>query len=95
MVAASQPEPETAAQTWLNQMLAGKTDRGETVEVLLQAWWCLTENKALNEGVPSEAERRDGWRKAANGRTVEIGWLARKGNRRARFEELTLAHLGL
>ena len=95
VVAASQPEPETAAQTWLNQMLAGKTDRGETVEVLLQAWWCLTENKALNEGVPSEAERRDGWRKAANGRTVEIGWLARKGHRRARFEELTLAHLGL
>ena len=77
------------------EMLAGKTDRGETVEVLPQAWWCLTENKALNEGVPSEAERRDGWRKAVNGRTVEIGWLARKGNRRARFEELTLAHLGL
>src|SRR5882672_4264825 len=32
VVAASQPESESAAQTWLNQMLAGKNDRSETGE---------------------------------------------------------------
>jgi len=95
VVAASQPEAESAAQTWLNQMLGGKVIQGEIVEMLLQAWWCLTENKPWNEGLPSEAERRDGWRKAVNGRIIEIGWLARKANRRARYEELTPAQLGL
>jgi len=95
VVAASQPDPESAAQTWLNQMLGGKVIQGEIVEILLQAWWCLTENKPWNEALPSEAERRDGWRKAVNGRIIEIGWLARKANRRARYEELTPAQLGL
>jgi len=97
VVAASQPEAELAAQTWLNQSLgpAGKAERSEVVEILLQGWWCLTENKPFDAGLPSEAERRDGWRKAANGRNVEVGWLARKGSRRARYEELTLAQLGL
>ena len=95
VVAASQPEPESAAQTWLNQMLGGKVIQAEIVEILLQAWWCLTENKPWNEALPSEAERRDGWRKAVNGRIIEIGWLARKANRRARYEELTPAQLGL
>jgi proteasome alpha subunit len=95
VVAASQPEMESAAQAWLNQMLGGKVIQGEVVDVLLQAWWCLTENKPWNEGLPSEAERRDGWRKAVNGRIIEIGWLARKADRRARYEELTPAQLGL
>ena len=95
VVVASQPELESAAQTWLNQMLAGKNDRSETGEVLLQAWWCLTENKSFTENAPSEAERRDGWRKAINSRTVEIGWLARQSQRLARYEEITLLQLGL
>jgi len=88
VVAASQPDSETAAQAWLNQTLAEKADRDEVVEVLLQAWWCLTENKPFTEGLPPEGERRDGWRKAVQGRTVELGWLARKSHRRARYEEL-------
>jgi len=95
VVAASQPEPEAAAQTWANQVLAGKSDRGEVAEILLQAWWCLIENKPFNDGIPAEAERRDGWRKAVNGRTAEIGWLGRKGGRRARYEAVTVAQLGL
>jgi len=95
VVAASQPEAEAAAQTWVNQALDGKTDRAEITEVLLQAWWGLTENKPFADGLPPEPERRDGWRKAVNGRTVEIGWLTRKSSRRARYEEPTLTQLGL
>jgi proteasome alpha subunit len=95
VVAASQHEPEAAARTWLNQALDRKVDRSEVVEVLLQAWWCLTEDKPFGDGLPSEAERRDGWRKAVNGRNIEVGWLSRQGQRRARYEELTPAQLGL
>jgi proteasome alpha subunit len=95
VVAASQPEPEAAAQTWLNEALGQKIDRKELVENLLQAWWCLTENKPFVDGLPTEAERRDGWRKAVNGRSIEVGWLARRGSRHARYEELTPAQLGL
>lgn len=95
VVAASQPESEAAAQAWVNHVLAGKSDRGEVAETLLQAWWCLVENKPFNDGIPTEAERRDGWRKAVNGRTAEIGWLGRKGGRRARYEAVTVAQLGL
>jgi len=91
VVAASQSDAEAKAQTWLNQTLAGKGDRNGIVEVLLEAWWCLTENKPFGDGLPSDAERRDGWRKAVNGRSVEVGWLVRKSNRRARYEELTPA----
>jgi proteasome alpha subunit len=95
VVVASQPEVESTAQTWLNQVLTGKLDRKSVVDFLLQTWWCLMENKPLTGQVPSEAERRDGWQKAVNGKTVEIGWLARQGTRRARFEALTLTQLGL
>jgi len=95
VVVASQPEPEAAAQTWLNQILANKSDRGEVAELLLQAWWCLMENKSFTDNLPSEAERRDGWRKAVNGRTVEIGWLTRKSPRQTRFEILDVKTAGV
>lgn len=95
VVAASQPESEAAAQAWLNQALTGKNDRAEAAEVLLQVWWCLAEKKSFAEELPSESERRDGWRKAVNGRIVEIGWLARKSERHARYAELSLTQLGL
>ena len=75
--------------------VAAKAGPGETVEVLLQAWWCLTEGKPFDGGLPSEAERRDGWRKAVNGRTVEVGRLVRKADRRARYQELSLGQLVL
>jgi len=95
VVAASVPEPEKAAQEWLNVALAGKWSRSAVVESLLQAWWCLTENKPFDSAIPPESERRDGWRKAVNGRTIEMGWLARSGPRRARFESLRMQDVGL
>jgi len=95
VVAASQLEPEAAAQGWLQPAFARPLDRPAAAEVLLQAWWCLAENKSFGDALPPEAERRDGWRKAVNGRNVEAAWLARTGDRRARYSELTLADLGL
>ena len=69
--------------------------RNAPSEALLQAWWCVTENRPFNGALPPESERRDGWRKAVNGRVVEIGWLARKAASRAKFQMLTVAQLGL
>lgn len=94
-LAASQTESEPAAQSWLVKELAGKTERREAADVLLQAWWCLTENKPFDHAIPAEAERRAGWQSAIKGRTVEAGWLARTSVRAARYEALTPAQLGL
>lgn len=95
LVAASQVETEAAAQNWLTKNLAEKTDRREVIEVLLQAWWCLVENKSFTEKPPSEEERRAGWRAALTGKVAEIGWLERESPRLARFQMLTLAQIGL
>src|SRR5262249_55984195 len=90
MVVTSQPESESAAQNWLTQTLAGKTNRSEVADLLLQAWWCLQENKSFNESLPPETERRSCWRAATQSRVVELGWLARQIKRPARYETLTL-----
>ena len=45
--------------------------------------------------MPDEAERQAGWRAATQGRVVEMGWLARKSARAARYEALSLAQIGL
>jgi proteasome alpha subunit len=95
LVATSTPEPEAAARRWLATALIGKTQPGEAAEVLLQAWWCLTENKSFADNMPPEAERRDGWRQAINGRVVEAAWLARTDPRRNRYAALTLSQLAL
>lgn len=95
VVVSSQPDPETAAQTWLTQVVAGKNNRKEVVDLMLQAWWCLTENKSFTESQPPEADRQSGWRIAVSGKVVEIGWLARQSQRLARFEMLTLNQVGL
>ena len=95
LVAASQPEPEAAAQAWLNQSLAGKTGRREVADILLQAWWCLVENKPFGEGLPDEAQRQAGWRAITRERVVELGWLARSSPRHAHYEALSLAQAGL
>ena len=97
VVVAAQTEPEAAAANWLAQELAGKTDRREVTDLLLQAWWCLTESKSFVEATPSETERRAGWRGslASKRKIVELGWLARQSARAARFETLTLAQLSL
>jgi proteasome alpha subunit len=94
-IAASVSEREAAAQTWLKNALAGKTDRKEVADLLLQAWWLLKEEKPFDNTIPSEADRQAGWRAATENRVVEIGWLNRKLERAARYEPLTLAQIGL
>ena len=93
LIAAAKPEPEAAAQTWLVEALAGKSSRSEVVDLLLQTWWCLAQEKSPSE--TPEQERRAGWRSSVEGKVVEIGWLARKSPRPARFEMLSLDRLGL
>jgi hypothetical protein len=95
MVAASQTEPEAEAKAWLAKALNEKTERGVAVDLLLQAWWCLKENKPWGEAMPNEADRQAGWRVATKERMVEIGWLARKTSRLAQYEALTLGQVGL
>ncbi|MGZ8899233.1 MAG: 20S proteasome subunit A/B [Limisphaerales bacterium] len=85
VVVSAHPESEKAAQNWLNEQLAGKTDREQIIESLLQAWWILRENKSFAEQIPAEEERRKGWREATKDRVLEIGWLDRKLKRPARF----------
>ncbi len=95
LVAASVPDAEAAAQSWLKQSLDGKTSRSEAADLLLQAWWLLTENKSFTDAVPAWAERRDGWKKAVAEKTVELGWLARSGARAGRYSPLTQHEVGL
>ena len=95
VVAASLPDREAAAQAWLKTALTGKTERKDVVDVLLQAWWLLTENKSFDTNGPGEDECQSGWRAATQNRVVEIGWLDRKTARAARYEPLTLAQMDL
>ena len=85
-VAASTPEAETAAKDWLTKTLAGQTDRAAAADLLLQAWWVLTENKSFTDALPPEAERREGWKKSVGGKTVETGWLRRSGPAASHFK---------
>jgi proteasome alpha subunit len=94
LLAASSMEMESSAREWLGSELEGKEDRKEVVDLLLQAWWCLMENKSFTESPPPEEERRNGWRAAIEGKTVEIGWLAREEDR-SRFQFLNLNQVGL
>lgn len=95
MIAASQAELENEAKVWLEKMLKEQTSREAATDLLLQAWWCIKENKSFGADIPNEAARREGWRAATQGRVVEIGWLSRKTSRLARYETLTLPQLGL
>lgn len=95
MVAAANGELESTSQSWLQKELAGVTDRKAAAELLLQAWWMVVEEKSFSKDTPSVEERNAGWRKAVNGRVVEIGWLARNSSRPARYESLSLERLEL
>lgn len=95
IVAGSPSTTEKAAQSWLNSNLPETAQKPEIVEGLLQAWWVLKEGKSFTENLPAEAERKNGWRSALADRVVEIGWLARQGERIARYQPLTLASLGI
>lgn len=83
-VVTSNPETEKTALHWLNTRLTAKTDRQEILETFLQAWWLLRENKSFTE-LPSENERRTGWREATRDKVLEIGWLERNSPRHSRF----------
>ena len=91
-LAVARSDAEATAQDWLTD-LPKRTDRTEVINLLLQAWWCLVENKPFAE--ISETDRRTGWRSALEGKVVEIGWLARSSTRAARFSMLSLADVGL
>jgi proteasome alpha subunit len=94
-IAASVPERELAAHTWLKNALASNPSRRDAADLLLQAWWLLKEDKPFDNSIPAEAERQAGWRAATQNRVVEIGWLDRRSERAARYEPLTLAQVGL
>jgi proteasome alpha subunit len=95
LMAASEPEPEAAGQKWLAESVKNKTDRAEVADILLQAWWVQSENKSFTDATPDESTRQAGWREAVKGKVVEAGWLARQGQRPARYQTLTLSDLGL
>jgi proteasome alpha subunit len=95
LVAASQNGPETEAAAWLAAALSSVTDRKTAADLMLQAWWCLTQNKPLADKIPSESERQSGWREAVKSRTVELGWLDRHAATTARYQPLSLSQLGL
>jgi hypothetical protein len=95
MISASDPDAEAGAQKWLAEAVKSKTDRKETADLLLQTWWRLSENKPFTDGLPEEEARRAGWRQSAQGKEIEIGWLARQGPRPARYQARTAVELGL
>jgi proteasome alpha subunit len=94
VVVAASPDSEKAAQEWLNTAIKDQTDRAQIIEQLLQAWWLLRENKSFTD-LPSEPDRRAGWRSALKDRVPEIGWLSRTTPRAARFAMLSFENLGL
>lgn len=95
VVAASQSEPEAAAQKWLAEALREKSKPGEVADLLLQAWQRLTEGKPFTDDWPEPAQRQAAWREGIKGKVVEIGWLARAHPRPARYQTKTLSDLGL
>jgi proteasome alpha subunit len=94
VIAASDPEAEAGARQWLNENVKTMHSPAVAADLLLQAWWRLSENKPFTD-LPDEAARRAGWREAARGKEVEIGWLARQNSRPARYQSRTAAELGL
>ncbi len=94
-IAASVPESEAAAWNWLQSQLHADADRADAAELLLQTLGLLEGQSRFDDQIPSEDERREGWRKRAEGRQLELGWLSRNDRRRARFERLAREQLGV
>ncbi|MDA1276354.1 MAG: hypothetical protein O2960_20245 [Verrucomicrobia bacterium] len=92
---ASQPETERTATEWIAKRIESSANRKDAAEILLQAWWCVTEKKPFPDDTTTSEDVRTGWRERVAGKTVEIGWLARTGKGRTRFESLSLPQLGL
>lgn len=84
---------EDEARTWLNARLAGVTDRKQAAELLLSAWWLLLEKKSFAQNVPDDTTLRAGWRKAAEGKVIELGWLERSATGTAAYVALPASFL--
>ncbi len=95
MVVTDTAESESAAQTWLASQLPADSTLARAADVLLQAWWCVTANRTFGDSLPNEDERRASARKAAAGKVIEAGWLARKSARAGCYAPLTARELGL
>src|SRR5215469_8062214 len=54
VVAASTPETEASAKAWLEKMIAERNNRKSVADLMLQAWWCVVENKPWGAEMPNE-----------------------------------------
>lgn len=94
LVAAPELKLETATRDWLKKELSQRSDRKETADLLLQAYWCV-DSKLSFDQLPTESDRQAGWRTLIQGRVVELAWLSREDSNRVRYQTLTLQELGL
>lgn len=92
-VVASRPDREAAGTEWLRKAIKGVSDRALVAGILLEAWWILSQEKPFTDPMPAAVEREAGWREALIGRTLELGWLARRHDRPARYSSLDAAEV--
>ena len=79
IVAASQPEAEAAAQKWLSEALAGKTERAaKRPNCCCRPGGACRKTNRSTDPTARTKQRQAGWREAIKGKVVEIGWLARQ-----------------
>lgn len=89
-LAASGSDAERRIRDWLGTSLRTAPTRADATRILLEAWWLLTSGSWESPELPSAADREAGWRGAIAGKTVELGWLRRRGGRAARYEALSV-----
>ncbi len=92
IVAAGNTDLEVGATAHLRQFITSQTSIADAARVFLEVWFGLTSDKPLTT---PRAELEAGWRAGVVGKTIELGWLNRRGPRAARYEALTAAGLGL
>ena len=92
MVAAGNADLEAGATAHLRGLITTQTPMADAARAFLEVWFCLTNDKPLTT---SRTELEAGWRAGVVGKTIELGWLNRRGQRAARYEALTAAGLGL
>lgn len=95
VVVAPTPNLEASAGAWLEAEKVADRSRSGAAELLLQAWWCISQGQFDPQQPPPEEDRRAGWREATASKTIEIGWLDRDPNVRCRYRPLTLDDLDL
>lgn len=89
-VVAANPEAEGQAREWLQRELAGVSDLNVIADRLLQAWWCLLEERPFGDDLPAETERREGWKRALAGKVLEAALLRRTAPGRVLYQSLDL-----